>query len=333
MEKPEFVLPTLCINLFCGIFYIMKWNYKLYYLKCPDTHQVKYIGLTKRTLKERFNGHISQAKSVDKNWARLTWIRSLLLKNKKPIIEQFLTCYDLAEAKLQEIYFIDLYLNTYKIKLKNATKGGDAGLLVSKKNKIDNTTIRITQYSLEGDFIKTYGSIEIAARAINKEKGGSKITICSKGDRKSAYGYVWRRNNEPFDKYPVPRKKSSKYCKIYCYNLDGTLYKKYNTSYEIMEEFNLKSESNVFSVCVGRQKTYANKVFRYEGDSFYKYNHVRNKTKKRNIPIFLYSSDNKFIKKYNSISECVKEINYSNSTVSRNLNKKYKEYIFRTNKI
>jgi len=60
--------------------------YKFYSLSDPDTLEVRYIGVTTNTLSVRFQQHKSAAKK-DKDYTHKTkWVKSLLNKNKLPIM-------------------------------------------------------------------------------------------------------------------------------------------------------------------------------------------------------------------------------------------------------
>lgn len=48
----------------------------------------------------------------------------------------------------------------------------------------------IAQYSKEGDLLMVYANIAEASRAINKPR--AHISQCANGDRKTAYGFVWK---------------------------------------------------------------------------------------------------------------------------------------------
>ena len=58
---------------------------------------------------------------------------------------------------------------------------------ISKRKK--KISIKINQYDLDGNFIKTWGSIKDAARYYN---GNTKICQCCKGKVKTAAGYKWK---------------------------------------------------------------------------------------------------------------------------------------------
>lgn len=71
----------------------------------------------------------------------------------------------------------------------------------SIKKRIEKTSIKVKQYSLEGIFIKEWDSMSEAEMfLINKTTG--KISLCCNGKRPSAYKFVWRFINDQFNKYP-----------------------------------------------------------------------------------------------------------------------------------
>ena len=51
---------------------------------------------------------------------------------------------------------------------------------------------KVYQYKLDGTYVDEYGSSGEAARALGKTDG-SKIRMCARGDRPSAYGFKWLR--------------------------------------------------------------------------------------------------------------------------------------------
>jgi hypothetical protein len=50
---------------------------------------------------------------------------------------------------------------------------------------------KVIQYSLNGDFIKTWNGIRMAGRACGDTKG-THITNCCTGKANKAYGYIWK---------------------------------------------------------------------------------------------------------------------------------------------
>lgn len=68
----------------------------------------------------------------------------------------------------------------------------------------DKRFVPIDVYTRTGEFIEHYDSIMDAVLEIFKTTEYTKynhITSCCRGERKSAYGYVWRYAGEPFEKY------------------------------------------------------------------------------------------------------------------------------------
>lgn len=52
--------------------------------------------------------------------------------------------------------------------------------------------VAVEQYSKEGEFLRKFASITEAVREIGGNAYAGNITACCKGNRVSAYGYVWR---------------------------------------------------------------------------------------------------------------------------------------------
>lgn len=55
-----------------------------------------------------------------------------------------------------------------------------------------NQNKKIDMLSLEGEYIRTFQSIEEAAKHIGKEQGAANIGSVCRGKRHYAYGYIWR---------------------------------------------------------------------------------------------------------------------------------------------
>lgn len=59
-----------------------------------------------------------------------------------------------------------------------------------RRKAIVSTQKPISQYSVSGEFIKNWDSTTTAAQVLNADKSG--ICNCLKGNRKTAYGYIWK---------------------------------------------------------------------------------------------------------------------------------------------
>ena len=61
---------------------------------------------------------------------------------------------------------------------------------VMPKGKESNKAISVSQYSVEGNFIKSFGSVTDAANEIGCQKSG--ISFCLKGRINTSAGFVWK---------------------------------------------------------------------------------------------------------------------------------------------
>ena len=107
----------------------------IYYLKCPKTGQIRYIGQTKRkSINLRLNMHIQDAKR-GKVYHNANWIRQLISEGMKPTIH-LLEETSLGDLDEREIYWIKTYReNGYN--LTNQTDGGfgHTGFIQSKETR------------------------------------------------------------------------------------------------------------------------------------------------------------------------------------------------------
>ncbi len=79
---------------------------KIYILIDPITNEIRYIGRTKLSLKERLEDHIKQ--SFRRNTHKCAWIRQIVKKGKQPIIEQIDEVLE-KEKDFWEYHYISLY--------------------------------------------------------------------------------------------------------------------------------------------------------------------------------------------------------------------------------
>lgn len=65
--------------------------------------------------------------------------------------------------------------------------------LVYKNNSSKAKAKKVSQYSIEGEFIITYDSVAAAVRSLNlQENASTNISSAALGNTKHAYGYVWK---------------------------------------------------------------------------------------------------------------------------------------------
>jgi hypothetical protein len=181
----------------------------IYVLKDPDTQEIRYVGKTIKPLKYRLTGHIYSCKK-EKNH-RTNWIKSIIKKGKKPIIEMIDFCPWNKSQELESYWIIKL--KNEGCNLINATNGGEGqlGLKLSKTRK-DNLILAasktVYQYSLDGIFIKQFKNAVEAAKEINL-KSSSKINASAKGIRGKAGNFLWS-----YEKFNSLEKYKNRYEKL-----------------------------------------------------------------------------------------------------------------------
>lgn len=114
------------------------------------------------------------------------------------------------------------------------------GILLGAKSRSN----AISQWDLNGTFIKTYESTKQAAKETNIDNQNINAVLHKK--RKTAGNYYWTYEN----KLPIIQKKK----KIYQYDKSGKLIKIFNTKAEAAKELSLDSGS-IAKVCQGKRKT------------------------------------------------------------------------------
>ena len=132
---------------------------------------------------------------------------------------------------------------------------------VNERNELGQTVpVPVVQYDLNGNPIKEYPSMTDAAIAMN----GNTTTIgyCCNGRNQRAYGYMWRRKNEPA---PPPYKNRNKR-PILQFTLDGRLVREYPSLREASELFNgdKKKWTSIWECCSGKAKTYKGFIWKYK---------------------------------------------------------------------
>lgn len=95
-------------------------GYRIYSLLDPVKEEVKYIGLTSRTLDTRLQEHLT----IDCRYYKGNWIISLKKKGIQPIIELLEDNLTINEAIVKEKQYILLF-KSFGATLTNLTKGGD----------------------------------------------------------------------------------------------------------------------------------------------------------------------------------------------------------------
>jgi len=109
-------------------------KFKIYCLKHPITMEIRYIGVTCRTLKQRFYQHYHSGNLDNLTTPVSKWIRSLRDVELKPHIEVIEEVTS-DEWENKEIYYINLFSKTHR--LLNVQKGG-SGIIVGRTREQAN---------------------------------------------------------------------------------------------------------------------------------------------------------------------------------------------------
>ncbi len=178
----------------------------IYIYTLSDSLGVRYVGQTKN-LKLRYYRHIFDGKNNGGKNKRCSWVKSLLNKNEKPIME-IIDEINEKEWVFWEQYWISQF-KTWGFKLVNDSDGGEGSygrkvsdetknkMSLAKKGKIPKninlfkkSTIKgvVIQYDLTGNKINEYES----ANYVKENLGIKNINNVINKKRNSAGGYIWR---------------------------------------------------------------------------------------------------------------------------------------------
>jgi len=139
-------------------------KHKIYKLIDPISLDVKYIGQTTKKLIDRLIGHIRQIETKPFFEEENNWIVELLKQNYCPIIE-LIEEVDSSLVKEKERYWVEFYKKSYI--LYNVIYNENEyflTILSERKSK------KIYEYDLEGNFIKEWGSLLLAATTLKYRK-------------------------------------------------------------------------------------------------------------------------------------------------------------------
>ena len=153
----------------------------------------------------------------------------------------------------KEQYWINQY-NSLTPNGYNMIHGGSNGAGLSKGYQVN-------QYSLEGEFIASYGSANQASALLNIDHWS--ICACCRGEYKQAGGYQWAYTNNPKEIKPVQVR------------TDFTVLQIDKQTDEVIQEFSSISEaskitniasSTICNVCKGKGKTAGGYKWKYKNN-------------------------------------------------------------------
>ena len=173
---------------------------KIYILIDPNTNKIRYVGMTKLSLEHRLSLHLREkTKLTHKSY----WIQSLKKDNKKPIISQIDSSDNVEELSRKEIYWIQYYLKQGE-KLTNYIIDFSPR---PYKSFLDKTAKKVIQYDLQGNKIAEFDSANQAACELGDcNQNGTIYSICNGGKNYTWKGFVFRFEEDSFDKFNIVKK-------------------------------------------------------------------------------------------------------------------------------
>ena len=173
-----------------------------------NTEDVRYVGVTTRTIQQRLSQHKYVARNDKKRSTPVAkWIYSHLCNNYDIIINEIYSCYD--EWEETEIKLISEYREK-GFKLLNVDKGG-RGVITKENRGVDGITrsinahkIPIIQLSMTGEFINEFDSTSEASDILGFSSH-SAINNVLGGRSKSAASSFWvKKENYEKGDYLLP---------------------------------------------------------------------------------------------------------------------------------
>ena len=175
----------------------------------------------------------------------------------------------------------------------------------------------VYQFTLKGDFIKSYNSAAEAERCINKnftntknKYGGTAITSAIH-DNTTAYGFVWAYTKE----FKFNAEKYRNRVQVDKYSLDGKYLNTYISITDAVKSVNRteKFASVIRGVCLGKSCTAYGYVWRFKGEPFDKY--PTNKIRINNKPVNQYTINGEYIASYDSIKNAASMLGKTSPTI------------------
>lgn len=161
----------------------------------------------------------------------------------------------------------------------------------------------INQYNLFGNFIKKWESIADIRHTLNLQ-----VDACIKHKNRSCGGYVWCYADEE----PVIHNEYGQkiYAKSICqYDKNGNFIKKWESNWEASRSLNI-SQTSICGCLKNRKKSAGGYQWCYEGQTPPIYF-----IKRTNKPLYQYSINNEFIKKWDSSLTAGRMLNISSSNI------------------
>lgn len=277
-------------------------KYTIYKLIDPITNEVRYIGLTFNSLKQRLKSHYSEKSKSHKS----NWVQKLRSQGLKPIIESIesdISSYE--EVCEREIYWIEKYKSEGH-RLTNMASGGN------KNKKMSNETRRKMSESAKNRDFKLVLSDE--TKKILSEKAKERFNDENERERLRIANKRYEDSKSDEQKLQDILKQKNKF--VVQYDKDMKFINEY-PSINNAAKINKLDIGNLIKCCKHKVVFVGGYVWRYKGDT------TPPNYKNRKV-VLQYDMDNNLISEYDNIRNASLETGISYSGIRLVCNKKRK---------
>jgi len=211
-----------------------------------NINQKKYIGKTSQTNPyTRWKQHLQLARNKDNlqenNSAHsMPIVRAIHKYGESNFKFRVLEECDDDKVNEREEHYIRKY-NTADGSGYNCTYGGD-GIKKPKKYWANHPHSKsVSCYTLDGEWVRDYESVGLAAADVGNGKGRSAINFCIKGKTFQAFGYRWAWKGEPLKEVS---NRVNRRGKVYGIHLESGRKKMWNSAADCAEEVNNNRKDN-----------------------------------------------------------------------------------------
>lgn len=254
---------------------------KVYIYTLSDSSGVRYIGQTKR-IKDRFYRHIFDGKNFGGKNKRCSWVKSLLNKGEKPIME-IIDEVDFNEWVFWEKYWISQF-KTWGFNLVNDTDGGEGqyGRIFSEETKLKMSLVKkgktpknidvfkkcnikgeVVQYDLNGNKLNEFESSNYVKNIL----GVKNVHLVITKKRCSAGGYIWRNKGDELTNEEILEIKNKRL------SLDKKIVLQFTKEGELIKEWCSVTEvkkiyPHIMGVLSGDRKSAGGYLWKYKNNEF-----------------------------------------------------------------
>lgn len=249
-----------------------------------NINQKKYIGKTSQTNPyKRWKQHLQNARSKhnlnENNSVHSMPIVSAIRKYGEDNFK-FRVLEECTEESVneREEHYIKEY-NTADGSGYNCTYGGD-GIKKPKKYWSNHPSSKaVSCYTLDGEWVKDYESVGLAAADVGNGNGSSPINFCIKGTTFQAFGYRWSRKGEPIKEI---NNRVNRRGKIYGIHPKSGRKKMWKSQADCAEEINNnRKDNNSIYHALNRNVEGAESMIQVKGWYLFRDKHVANSNWKK----------------------------------------------------